>query len=207
VKYVLPAAVAIAVGLITLISYFVDNPLLISVRLILTDWVIILAGLAVLVGVLSLLLANLRRVQAGARGWPYNLITAAVTVLVLLLGLIEGSQAPFVNTSMTHVLFKGVLLASQAALTSLVMFFLVLAAVRVMRKKPSPASAGFLITVVIVLLGWLPLSFMRSLNGLHAWLISVPASAGARGILLGVALGTVAVGLRVLVGIERPYKD
>jgi hypothetical protein len=31
--------------------------------------------------------------------------------------------------------------------------------------------------------------------------------AGARGILLGVALGTVATGLRVLLGIDRPYSE
>jgi hypothetical protein len=29
--------------------------------------------------------------------------------------------------------------------------------------------------------------------------------AGARGILLGVALGTVATGLRILIGADRPY--
>jgi hypothetical protein len=35
----------------------------------------------------------------------------------------------------------------------------------------------------------------------------VPTLAGVRGILLGVALGTIATGLRVLMGAERPYTD
>ena len=206
-RYVIPAAIAIGVGLVTLISYIVENALLVGVRLILIDWAVILAGLAVLVGLLNLLMMHLRRVQSGARGWFYNLVTAVVAVLVLLLGLLEGPQAPFVADSLTHVLFKGVLVASQATLTGLVMFFLVLGAVRMMRSKPTPTTIVFLATVVAVLLSWLPLYFMTPFNRFHTWLVAVPAAAGARGILLGVALGTVAVGLRVLMGIERPYKD
>jgi hypothetical protein len=31
------------------------------------------------------------------------------------------------------------------------------------------------------------------------------ASGGARGILIGVALGTIATGLRILMGVDRPY--
>jgi hypothetical protein len=35
----------------------------------------------------------------------------------------------------------------------------------------------------------------------------VPATAGARGLLLGVALGAIATGLRVFLGFDRPYGD
>jgi hypothetical protein len=40
---------------------------------------------------------------------------------------------------------------------------------------------------------------------LRAWISQVWAAGGARGILLGVALGATATGLRVLLGTERPY--
>jgi hypothetical protein len=39
------------------------------------------------------------------------------------------------------------------------------------------------------------------------WVMNVPVLAGARGILLGIALGTIVTGARILVGIERPYSD
>jgi hypothetical protein len=35
--------------------------------------------------------------------------------------------------------------------------------------------------------------------------MAVPVTAGARGILLGIALGATAAGLRILFGIEHPY--
>jgi hypothetical protein len=41
---------------------------------------------------------------------------------------------------------------------------------------------------------------------LRSWIARVPAAAGARGLILGVALGIVATGLRVLAGVDRPYE-
>lgn len=207
-KYVLPAAIVIGVGLITLMSFFLDSPMLSVARLALTDWVVILAGLALLVGVLHLLLVHLRKIQAQTRGWPYSLVVVASTIFVLALGLLEGPQAAFQPTSLTQVIFHGVLVAAQASLAGLIVFFLVYAATRMLSKQRELLSIVFLVVVLIVLLGWLPLAPVQSspLPGLRNWLLQVPTTAGARGILLGVALGSVMVGLRVLVGAEWPRK-
>ena len=89
----------------------------------------------------------------------------------------------------------------------LVMFFLVVGAVRMLKSKPNGWSTLFLVAVVVTLVGWLPFGFMSSVNDFREWVLAVPALAGARGILLGIALGTVVVGLRVLIGAEHPYKD
>ena len=45
------------------------------------------------------------------------------------------------------------------------------------------------------------------LPAIKDWVFDVPMLAGMRGILLGVALGTLATGLRVLLGVDRPYAD
>jgi hypothetical protein len=105
------------------------------------------------------------------------------------------------------VLFEGVIVTSQAALASLVMFALVAAVVQMARSKPNNWTLAFLGVVIISLIGWLPFKALGLLNGLRTWMISVPASAGARGILIGVVLGTLGIGLRVLTGLERPYRD
>jgi len=62
---------------------------------------------------------------------------------------------------------------------------------------------------VIVLLGQVPIGayLWDRLPMIKAWILEVPTTAGARGIILGVALGTVATGLRVLLGIDRPYSE
>ena len=206
-KYIIPAAITLGVGIIVLLSLFFEDDNLTVARLALVNWVVIIAGLALLVGFLHLMLVHLRKVAAKTAGWPYGVLTVISALAVLVLGLLEGPQAVFEATSVTQLLFRGVLVASQASLAGLMVFFLLYAAVRLLRTRSQPSSVLFLVVVIVVLLGWVPLVQNTPLPGLRNWLFEVPVVAGARGILLGVALGTVMVGLRVLTGAERPYKD
>jgi len=212
VKYILPAAIAIGVGLVVLMSYFIDSTALSGARVALVDWAVTLAGLAVLAGVLNLLLAHLRKIQDGKKGWVYSLLLVATVILVAFLGQAEAiipalSETAISPRALTDVAFSGILFPAQAALGGLVAIFLIYAAVRLLRTRPTFWNVGFLLVVLVVLVGWLPLTLARPVGALREWLITVPASAGARGILIGIALATVVVGVRVLMGIERPYKD
>jgi hypothetical protein len=212
VKYIVPAAIAIGVGLVVLVSYFIDNTALAGARLALVDWAVTLAGLAVLAGVLNLLLVHLRKIQAGNKGWVYSIFLVIAVVMVPLLGRAEVfipsiSETTVEPGSLTGMMFSGILFPAQAALGGLVAIFLIYAAMRLLRTRPTPWTVGFLVVVLVVLVGWLPLSLTRQVGALREWLITVPAAAGARGIVIGVALATVVVGVRVLMGIERPYKD
>jgi hypothetical protein len=45
-----------------------------------------------------------------------------------------------------------------------------------------------------------------ALTTLQTWVTQVPAVAGARGILIGITLGILATGLRILIGSDRPYE-
>jgi hypothetical protein len=210
-KYIIPAAIAVGVGLVTLLGYFIQSAELLTLRTILINWAVILGGLAVLVGLLNLIIVHFRRMQTGARGSVYSLLTVAAAVATFVVGAAEslrnGGPTLYQQGSLTYLLFTGVVIASQAALASLVMFFLVVAAVRMLQTKPDRWSVLFLATVVVTLVGWLPLAFLRPLNSVREWLLNVAVSAGARGILIGVALGVLMVGIRVLTGVERPYKD
>jgi hypothetical protein len=57
------------------------------------------------------------------------------------------------------------------------------------------------------LLGTTPLLGFEWLSDIRDWLIHVPGMAGIRGLLLGVALGTVITGIRVLLGSDRPHSE
>jgi hypothetical protein len=199
------------VGLIILVSYLVNNPVFCALRLVFIDWAVILAGLAVVAGGLNLLLVLARRVDQMALDWPYSLLTAIAAIVTFGVGLMEGVKTGgatlYQSTSFSNVLFEGIIVTSQAALASLVMFALVAAAVQMARSKPNNWTLAFLGVVIISLVGWLPFGALGILNRLRDWLISVPASAGARGILIGVVLGTLGIGLRILTGLERPYRD
>ncbi|NIV32140.1 MAG: hypothetical protein GWN58_22465, partial [Anaerolineae bacterium] len=94
----------------------------------------------------------------------------------------------------------------QASLSGLLVFFIITAAYRLLRAR-NLESAVMLIVVILVLLGQVTLGLVPVLPKLKDWILDVPAMAGVRGILLGVALGALLTGIRLLLGVERPYSD
>ena len=55
-----------------------------------------------------------------------------------------------------------------------------------------------------VLTGWLPapLAFLR-VEELSLWILKVPNTAGQRAIMIGIALGVVAMAVRLIMGVEK----
>ena len=85
---------------------------------------------------------------------------------------------------------------------------LIYAAIRLLRRRADVMSTVFLITAAVMILGFatLPFGNIPLLGTLvRPWITQVLALGGARGILIGVALGTLTTGLRVLFGADRPY--
>ena len=199
VKRSVATAIAIGVGLFVLLDFFVQNAFIGTLKFVFVRWAIIVAAFAMVLGFLNVLIVHLNKILRFKQGWFYSIFLVLTMMVVLLLGLIEGPQG-----SLTSRIFQYVLFPLQATIFSLLAFFVASAAYRAFRLR-SWESALLVITGVIVLLGQVPL--WGALTSFKEWILGVPSMAGARGILLGVALGTVATGLRVLLGIDRPYSE
>jgi hypothetical protein len=197
VKRSVATAIAISVGLFVLLDFFVHSAFIGTLKFVFVRWAIIVAGFAMVLGFFNVLIVHLNKILRFKQGWFYSIFLILTMMIVLTLGLFEGPQG-----SLTSRIFQYVLFPLQATIFSLLAFFVASAAYRAFRLQ-SWESALLVITGVIVLLGQVPL--WETLTNLKEWILGVPSMAGARGILLGVALGTVATGLRVLLGIDRPY--
>jgi hypothetical protein len=193
-------AVAIGVGIVILADFFFTHPLLDAVGAAFRDWAIILTAFAMLLGIFNVLNVHIlrlfRRVESGA---GYSLVVLISATGVAVIGLLAGlSSAP-----MTWI-FENIYIPIQSAFFALLAFFLATAAYRALRAR-SIETLLMLIAALIVFLGQTPL--LNWLSDAKDWVLRVPAEAGVRGILIGVALGTVATALRLLVGLDRPYSD
>jgi hypothetical protein len=86
---------------------------------------------------------------------------------------------------------------------------LIYASMRLLRLRGNWSSILFLVTALLILLGTGPLPFTGQLPIISDWLrpfiLNNLTSGGARGILIGAALGTLTTGLRILLGVDRPY--
>ena len=210
--------VAMVAGLATLLGYFVRNGVLQDTRLALLSVVSLLAAWAILVGALNLVLVHARKFINQAPGWVYSIFVLVGFLLVVLSSIVApylGWGNGAANDASTWF-FTYIVSTGGAALAALVAFFLVFAAYRLMRARRTPLMIIFVVSLVLALLVLAPWpSFMpnpelgggATLRDALRTLTSVPAVAGARGLLLGVALGATATGLRVLLGLERPYGD
>lgn len=201
-RRILPIIVAISSGLIVLADFFVTDPILDDVGQRLIRWTMILAAFALVLGLVNLVSSHLRRVRGRQRGWPYSLILLAMTVVVAVAGA-PGTQGYTFNW-----LFRSVQFPLQATFFALLAFFIATAAFRAFRIR-SFETALMVLAALLVLWGHAPVSRLLGDWGLAIkdWILTVPTTAGARGLLLGAALGIIATGLRVLLGFDRQYAE
>lgn len=204
------SAVAISVGLIVLIGLLVGDGFGLASDLTrvlrIREWAALFFRLAtitvaftLLIGILNLMVVHLGRVTRRRSGALYSVVVLLTFVFTLLLHM--GS--PDISAS----LLEGVQVAMEATLIGLLFFSLVYGAYRLQRRRVTWANTLFVLTILVVLVGALPLPGLAPLRTFTDWLAAVPAAAGARGILLGIALATVVTGMRVLLGQDRSYRE
>lgn len=212
---VILTVITLSIGAIVLLSFVWDNEVLRSFRGVLVEWTVIVVAFAMLLGVLNVLRVHAQRIQK-RQGVVYSLILVFTFLIVFIPGIMPANRVPqdlkrFVGPSGTIVDFcyRYVQRPLQATLFSLMAFFVATAAWRAFRIR-SAGSLVMFISAVLVLLGSIYFDIGEQWEfvvEIKDWVLSVPVMAGARGILLGIVLGTVVAGFRLLLGIERPYSD
>jgi len=197
---VVTAFIAIVTGILILGGYFF--PSLADVQTRLLNWAIILAGAAALVGFFNLILVHTDKIRRSEKGSVYSALLVISLVVTFLLGFILRPD---------HIVMKaimdGIIVPAEAALMGLLTISLLYAAIRLLRRRMDMMSIIFLITAAFLIFGsaTLPFGNIPVISTVARWVTQVLALGGARGILIGVALGTLTTGLRVLFGADRPY--
>ncbi len=199
--HIVALILAVLTGVVVLIGYFV--PVVAPVQAILLNWAIILAGTATLVGVFNLVMVHGSKIAQREKGGIYSAVLLICLFATFVIGLVLGPDHPGMR-----LLVSGIIVPVEATLMALLAVTLVYASIRLLRRRASIMSIVFIATALLMLVAsaTLPFGEIGVLNNfLRPWFQHVLALGGARGILLGVALGTLTTGLRVLFGTERPY--
>lgn len=163
------------------------------------EWILLLAAVAFLLGVINVTWLHLRRIALGQREWGLSLVLLAVLIAVAAGGLLNpaGSSSPLLAW-----IFASLIAPGQAALFAMLFFFMAAAAFQYLRVgRPGGAwmLAGALLILVVQMPfagAWLPLWA----TSLAQWWLDVPGMAALRGLLLGSGLAMLVVGVRMLLG-------
>lgn len=194
-------SLAIGVGVVVLAGYFIPTGLLQNLRQILVEWAGILAAVALIVGISNLYYVHWNKMNAGEAGSFYSFILVLSLTATLIL---VGWFGPVHSISLW--IFNYLQVPIESSLMALLAVILVYITIRMIRRRIDSLSVLFIITAVFILVATSPLlSNMPAIGELRTWVSQVPAVAGARGILIGVVLGIVATGLRIMMGADRPY--
>lgn len=196
-------AIAIASGMVVLLGYFVPIPYLAPIRSTLIDWAVIISGIAGLIAIINLVRINWKKLSSTTNRDYYSAILLVGFFLTLLAGLaLTPSDQGFQNV-VTYIQVP-----VEASLMGVLAITLIYAGVRLFKRRKGWMAVVFMASAVVFLI---ILSGILSIGGQVPVLKNLLAAinmlpiAGARGILLGVALGSLTTGLRVLLAADRPY--
>ncbi|HET6823247.1 MAG TPA: hypothetical protein VFH34_11410 [Anaerolineales bacterium] len=200
---VVTAAFAIAAGVIVLLGYFFPDQLG-SLRLLLLDWAVIIAGMAVLVGIYNLAAVQMEKIRAGQKGGVYGILLVVSLLITFGLGLILGPENQYMQLAM-----NAIVVPVEASLMAILAVTLIYASIRLLRRRVDVMSVVFLVVAVLFLILVMPTPFGPILGDRVTQaaidFLGMFSGGGARGLLIGIALGTLLTGLRVLFGVDRPY--
>jgi hypothetical protein len=203
-----PTIITGIAGLIVLLSYIFPAEVLVQLRAILINIAVIVAGMALLLGFFRLLSFHLRRVQQRKSGYSaLALIVALIVFVALAVERVLTLNAPQpAALPVTNLIFNAIIAPIQSSLGALLAIFLGAAAFRMAQRRRTWGTLWFLLSAIIVLLTQIPVSPDSALLPFRQ-VVDTLATGGLRGLLLGVALGTLAVAFRVLLAVDRPQGE
>lgn len=217
-KFKSPISVAIAMGfgLVVLLGYFFgtnsagESTMLGVIRDVFLKGAIVLSAVALLVGITNLLSVHMEKIKQG-KGVGYSSILLIAMTGTIAIGVFDIARMYIggePNFQWIQWIFENIQLPIETSLMAILAISLTYAAARLFGRRMTMFSAIFVGALILILLGTIPQFAVNIplLGELRTWIVQVPAVGGARGILLGVALGTIATGIRILMGSDRPYR-
>jgi hypothetical protein len=196
------AAIAIGIGLVILAGYFLPFPQLTALQSTLLGWAVVVGAFAALVAIVNLVLTHWRKATSKTNRDPYSWITLLGFAATLVVGLWFGPGDPLV-----HQVVQSIQVPVEASLMAALAVTLGYASLRLLRLRRDGMSILFVLSAVVFLIissGFLAGVNIPFVQDIAAFIDRLPI-AGARGILLGIALGSLTAGLRILMGADRPY--
>lgn len=202
----IPVLIAIIFGVLTLLGLLVPLP---EMTNLLLSWAGFLAAVALILGVLNLFVVHSTRLLRERNLYSGILILSMFAVAVLA---ITDSAAINLTEDGVNTVFNLIQAPLEAALASLLAFFLLFAGFRLLKRQRNIWSVLFILTAILILISnalinstLLPPEASLVFGQIRNAIQNIFVTAGIRGILIGIALGIVTFSVRMLTGLEQPY--
>lgn len=215
-KRYVPLVVCFVMGVVFAVQYYVPHTASEALFTTVIDWLIVIGGFSIVLGLASLIHLHAGKVRRQSAGWGYSVVVFVGIVGTLIAGIASrGETLKDGTTTGLGWIYDNMYVALQGTVFSILGFFVASAAFRTFRARTMEASL-LLVAALVVMFGHVPLGeflwakafpahFPVSVGGITEWIMGIPNMAAKRGIMLGVVLGIVATSLKMIFGIERGY--
>lgn len=202
----IPIALTIIATLLQVLPYYFDIPPLKDAAGTTSNAVLLIVACATFVGVISILQVHGKRVQRKSEGWPFSILVFVFVIIMVLTGLPLAEYGLGSKNPIFDWIFTNMLTPLGGTMYSILAFFITSAAVRAFKARNIEAAI-VLVSGTLMVMGNAPLFTNAApvFVDISLWIRNVPNMATMRGVMIGAALGAIALAVRTLMGIERGY--
>lgn len=213
-KRLLAVLIAGVTGLIVLLDFTGAGGPLATLAAVLVDWAAVITAVGLLLGVLSVTGSHVQRVRTRSADWPYSLILVVGLLVMIVAGIffpLPGRAGIVLPGSLAEVpirtVFRALYEPVASSLLALLAFFSLSAALRALGRGSAEAIVIVSVAALVLVAQLPPVTALPGVGATLQWFNDYVALAGARGLVIGAAIGAFVAGLRVLLGFDTPYLD
>ena len=215
IKKYIPLAIVFVFGVLTLASYYIPHKVSVDYLEIVSQWENIVYAFAFLLGLISLFYSHYHKIARKADGWGYSIfVLIGFLAMVIPAYMSHGKQSTETGITLLGWSFRYIYNALSSTMFAVLAFYIVSTAYRSFRIKSKQAFVLF-VAAFILILGKVPLGQIiwdsvlgwthYGVSDVIEWIMSVPAVAGKRGIMIGLAIGAIVTSFKIIFGIEKQY--
>ncbi len=201
-----PIAITIICTLLQIIPYYVSIPPLEAASDFFRSWMLLVATSATFIGVISLTMFHTKAIQKRSKGWYFSALVLIFMVAIALTGLPIPEVGLGDTNEVFDFLFKYIYTPLGATMYSIIAFFITSAAYRTFRARNIEAAIVLIAGIFMICKNAPITTFLwPPFVTIGNWIFDVPNMATMRAIIIGSALGAIALAVRTLMGMERGY--
>ena len=191
-----------------------DNPLSAWVTPM-GDWANVVFAFTLGLGIFNLLQIHGRNIVRQRPRWHNSAAFYVALITMTIVAMVQKYGGGALSKAAFGLLFTGALLPLNATMFSLIAFYIVSAAYRAFRIR-SGEAAFMMVSAFVVMLAQVPIGIYLThrlplegwvsnlrIENLGYWILTAPNMAAQRGIAFGIAVGELAMALRIWLSLER----
>lgn len=202
----IPIAITILCTLLQIIPFYVNIPTLEAASDTFRSWMVLVATCSLFVGALTLSMLHTKIIQRRSEGWPFSVLVLVFMAAITITGLPIPEVGLGEANPVFDFLFINILTPLGGTMYSIIAFFITSAAYRTFRARNVEAALVLVAGILMVCKNapvmtalWAPFVTIGD------WIFDVPNMSAMRAVIIGTALGAIALAVRTLLGMERGY--